>query len=107
MSMEKSCTAYVFRNNKPFLFSNEEFKRLVELNEVEQVGSASASWIGIPIQIASKMIGVLVLQHYEKENIYSEGDLKFLLSVGSQIAIAIERKKGEEEIKLNMTIGYE
>jgi signal transduction histidine kinase len=41
-----------------------------------------------------------VLQHYEKENIYSEGDLKFLLSVGSQIAIAIERKKGEEEIKL-------
>jgi signal transduction histidine kinase len=100
MSMEKSCTAYVFRNNKPFLFSNEEFKRLVELNEVEQVGSASASWIGIPIQIASKMIGVLVLQHYEKENIYSEGDLKFLLSVGIQIAVAIERKKGEEEIKL-------
>ncbi len=100
MSMEKSCTAYVFRNNKPFLFSNEEFKRLVELNEIEQVGSVSASWIGIPLQIASKMIGVLVLQHYEKENIYSEGDLKFLLSVGSQIAIAIERKKGEEEIKL-------
>jgi PAS domain S-box-containing protein len=100
MSMEKSCTAYVYRNNRPFLFSKEEFNRLVGLNEVEQVGSASPSWIGIPLQIASTVIGVLVLQHYEKENVYSESDLKFLISVGSQIAVSIERKITEEEIRL-------
>jgi signal transduction histidine kinase len=46
------------------------------------------------------VIGVLVLQHYEKENVYSEGDVRFLTSIGSQIALAIERKKSEEEIKL-------
>jgi signal transduction histidine kinase len=42
----------------------------------------------------------LVLQHYEKENVYSENDVKFLFSIGSQIAVSIERKKAEEEIKL-------
>ena len=47
-----------------------------------------------------QVIGVLVLQHYEKENVYSENDEKFLLSVGSQIAISIERKQAEEEITL-------
>jgi len=40
-----------------------------------------------------------VLQHYEEENVYSEKDVQFLDSVGSQIALAIERKRTEEEIK--------
>lgn len=100
MSLAKSCTAYVFRTVRPFLFKQEVFDKLCEQNEVEQVGSESPSWIGIPLQIQSKVIGVLVLQHYEKENVYSENDVKFLTSVGNQIAIAIERKKAEEEINL-------
>jgi PAS domain S-box-containing protein len=99
-SMGKSCTAYVFRTVRPFLFTSDVFNRLHEQNEVELVGSPSPSWIGIPLQSPSAVIGVLVLQHYEKENIYSERDLDFLISIGSQIAIAIERKKSEEEIKL-------
>ena len=99
-SMGKSCTAYVFRTLKPFLFTQDIYDRLVEQGEVELVGSASPSWIGIPLITPSKVVGVLVLQHYEKEDVYSENDLKLLMSIGSQIAIAIERKKAEEEIVL-------
>ena len=99
-SMVKSCSAYVFRTVKPLLLSQKIFESLVEQNEVELVGSNSPSWIGIPLQTPSKVIGVLVLQHYEKENVYSESDVKFLTSIGNQIAIAIDRKKTEEEIKL-------
>jgi PAS domain S-box-containing protein len=97
--MKKSCTAYVFKTNEPFLFQQAKFDKLQEQNEVEPVGLFSPSWIGIPLQTPSKVIGVLVLQHYEKENVYSETDLQFLKSVGSQIAISIERKQAEEEIK--------
>jgi PAS domain S-box-containing protein len=100
VSMAKSCSAYVYRTGKSFLFTNELFKQLEDQNEVELVGSASPSWIGIPLQTPSKIMGVLVLQHYEKENVYSERDEKFLTSIGSQIAVAIERKMSEEEIKL-------
>jgi PAS domain S-box-containing protein len=99
-SMRKSCSAYVFRSVKPLLYTEKIFNQLKEANEVELVGSASPSWIGIPLQTPSDVIGVLVLQHYENENVYSENDLKFLISIGSQIALAIERKKAEEEIKL-------
>ncbi len=98
--MGKSCSAYVFRTVKPLLLTQQKFDYLVELGEVELVGSNSPSWIGIPLQTPSKVIGVLVLQHYEKENVYSENDVRFLVSVGSQIAMAIERKKAEEEIGL-------
>jgi len=99
-SMEKSCSAYVFHTVKPLMLTQEHFDQLVKQGEVELVGSNSPSWIGIPLQSPSKVIGVLVLQHYEKENVYSENDVKFLISIGSQIAMAIERKKAEEEINL-------
>jgi len=62
--------------------------------------SASPSWIGIPLQTPSKVLGVMVLQHYEKENVYTDEDVKFLSSIGGQIAFAIERKLAESEIKL-------
>jgi PAS domain S-box-containing protein len=97
-AMRKSLTAYVFRTGKPVLFSQELFRQLKEQNEVELVGSPSPSWIGIPLETPSKIIGVLVLQHYEKENVYSESDLKFITSMGSQVAFAIERKQIEEEL---------
>lgn len=99
-SMGKSCSAYVFRTVRPLLLSQEIFEMLVEKEEVELIGSNSPSWIGIPLQTPSKVIGVFVLQHYEKENVYSVKDVNFLINIGSQIAMAIERKKAEEEISL-------
>lgn len=98
-AMYKSCTAYIFKTGKPLLLTQELFDNLVEKNEVELVGTNSPSWIGIPLQTPEKTIGVLVLQHYEEENVYSEQDVQFLDSVGSQVALAIERKRTEVEIK--------
>lgn len=101
LAMAKSCSAYVFRTGKSFLFTPELFRRLEEQDEVRQVGSFSPSWVGVPLKTPQRTIGVLVLQHYEKENVYSESDLQFLDSVGSQIAIAIERRQAEIELREN------
>jgi signal transduction histidine kinase len=103
LAMLKSCTAYVYRTEKPLMITLEIFNRLVEQNEVELIGSNSPSWVGIPLQTPSRIIGVLVLQHYEKENVYSESDVKFLDLIGSQIAVAIERKLFDEEIQKRNT----
>jgi signal transduction histidine kinase len=100
ISMAKSCSSYVFKTVKPLVLTQAIFDSLVEAGEMELIGTNSPSWIGIPLQTPSKVIGVLVLQHYEKENVYSENDVNFLVSIGSQIAMAIERKKAEEEINL-------
>ena len=108
-ALAKSCTSYVFRSGKPMLIPQKVFDRLLEQNEVELIGSPSPSWIGVPLQTPSRTIGVLVLQHYEQENIYTEQDLKFLSSIGSQVALVIERKQAEaalrdSETKLNVIL---
>ena len=98
IAIPKSCSAYVYRTGKPLLLTPELSQKLEEQNEIELIGSPSPSLVGVPLKIPDRTIGVLVLQHYEEENIYSESDVIFLNSVASQIAMVIERKKAEEEI---------
>ncbi len=103
-ALSKSCTQYVFRTGKSVLITPEVFKQLEEQKEIELVGSPSPSWIGVPLQTSSRVIGVLVLQHYEKENIYNKRHLKFLDSIGSQVAYVIERKRAENELEKSFSL---
>ena len=97
----KSCAAYVFRTGEPLLMNQARFDQLVDAGEVELVGVPSPSWLGVPLNTPAKTIGVLVVQHYEDDCAYSERNVEFLSSVGSQIAVAIERKLVEDQLKKN------
>ena len=47
---------------------------------------------------------MLVVQHYRNENAYDSRDLEFLDSVGGHIALAIERRRGETELRRSESI---
>ena len=100
----RSCTAYVFRTGHAKLIPQTDFDRLVAAGEVELVGSPSPSWLGVPLKTPTATIGVLVLQHYEIENAYDQRDLEFMESVGGHIALAIERRRAEDELRRNESI---
>lgn len=95
----RSCTAYVYRTGRGMLIPQKVFDQLAECGEVELVGTPSPSWLGVPLHTPAATIGVLVVQHYEDENAYTDRDLEFLSSVGGQIALAIERKRAEEKVR--------
>src|SRR5207247_4081810 len=90
-------SSYVLSSGQPLLLS-EEIERDLE-GEVEKSGTAAASWLGVPLRTPSGTIGVLVVQHYEDNQAYSQRDLEFLSTVGDQIALAIERKRAEAELE--------
>ena len=95
----RSCAAYVFRTGRATSMSPQRFRELAGQGEVELVGTPSPSWLGVPLRTPAEMIGVLVVQNYLSENVYTQRNLDFLSSVGGQIALAIERKRGEERIR--------
>ena len=94
----KGFSSYVLRTGKPLLLREELIAQMYERGEVEKSGTSSASWLGVPLRTSSRTIGVLAVQHYEVRDAYSERDLEFLTSVGSQIALAIERKRADEAL---------
>ncbi len=97
----RSCTAFVYRTGRAMLIPQQVFDELAERGEVELVGTPSPSWLGVPLRTPAATIGVLVVQHYEEDNAYTERDLEFLSSVGGQIALAIERKRAETKLREN------
>jgi two-component system cell cycle sensor histidine kinase/response regulator CckA len=97
----RSCTAYVFRTGKAKLIPQSEFDVLVEDREVELIGSPSPAWLGVPLKTPTATIGVLVVQHYRNASAYGQRDLEFLDSVGGHIALAIERRRAEDELRKN------
>jgi len=91
--------SYVLRTGQSLLLDRELTERMYQSGEVEKSGSASASWLGVPLRTPTRTIGVLVVQHYEEEKAYGQRDLEFLTSVGSQIALAIERRRAETNLR--------
>ena len=92
-------SSYVLRTGKPMLVDPELTEEMYRRGEIVRSGSASASWLGVPLRTPTRTIGVLVVQNYEDQDAYDERDLEFLTSVGNQIALAIERKHTETNLR--------
>jgi two-component system, sensor histidine kinase and response regulator len=99
MKPGRTRTAYVLRTGLPALITPKSFADLVTAGEVESFGTPPACWLGIPLETPSGVIGVLVVQHYTDVNAYSKADVAFLTSVGGQVALAIERRCGEDALR--------
>ena len=97
----KGFSSYMLSTGQPLLLTKEFKRQMYEGGEVEKNGADSLSWLGVPMRTSSRTIGVLVVQHYELEDAYSQRDVEFLAAVGDQLGLAIERKQIELELKTN------
>jgi PAS domain S-box-containing protein len=97
---KNTLTGYLIRNDRPILMKNEQIEELVKTGEIDDVGTPSKIWLGVPLKIKDETIGALVVQHYENENAYTERDLEFLEFVSNQIGLSIETKKAYDDIKI-------
>jgi PAS domain S-box-containing protein len=96
---QRGLTEYVFKTAKPLLLTPVIFDELVRQNEVEIIGTPPKSWLGVPLSIQSKPIGVLVVQSYEPGNDYTDTQRDLLVAIGNQAAEVIERKRAEDALQ--------
>ena len=91
-------TSYVLKTGKPLLATPEMADELIQSGKVISHGTDSIDWLGVPLIANEGIIGVLTVQTYHEEERLSPKDMEILQFVSTQIAIAIDRKKAEEEI---------
>ena len=100
-STANTLTAYVIKNGQPLLNNNNQYKEMIAQGILSPWGSTTPQsiWLGVPLKIEDKTIGVIAVQSYTNSHLYSEKDIGLLEFVSSQVAIALERKKAEETLK--------
>ncbi len=99
LKASKGLTEYVIRTGRPLLCDEATDLELRGRGEVEVVGAPSAIWIGVPLIVERKTIGVMVVQHYSDPKAYGLPELRMLEYVSSQVAKSIERKRTEEALR--------
>jgi PAS domain S-box-containing protein len=95
----KGLTEYVLRTGKPLLASPEVFAELEKSGEVESIGAPSIDWLGVPLKLDGQIIGALVLQTYTEGVRYGREEMNVLKFVSDQVAMAVNRRKIEEEVQ--------
>ena len=97
----RGLTEYVFRTGKALLASPAVFKEMVARGEVESIGAPSLDWLGVPLKVENRIIGVMVTQTYTEGIRFGRREEQILSFVSSQVAMAIDRKRSEEELRTN------
>ena len=95
----KGLTEYVLRTGKPLLATPAVFEELVSSGEVEAIGAPSIDWMGVPLMLKDKPIGVLVVQSYSEGVRFTQKDVEMLSFVSSQVAMSIDRRRGLESLR--------
>jgi PAS domain S-box-containing protein len=92
-------TEYVLRTGKPLLASRAVFEEFVKQGEMEGTGRLALDWLGVPLKTGDKIIGVLAVQSYTKGLRFGEEEKDILVFVSEQVAMAIERKRAEDQLR--------
>ncbi|HQJ46792.1 MAG TPA: PAS domain S-box protein, partial [Ignavibacteriaceae bacterium] len=95
----RGLTEYVLRTGIPLHVDQKIFQDLVDAGEVDLYGTDSLDWIGAPLKIGDNTIGVIVVQSYNENIRLGDRDLKVLIYVSDQIALAIERTRTHNLLK--------
>jgi len=94
---KKSLTVHCLELGVPLLYSKKDIMDLRKLGEVNPIGTISEVWLGTPLTIGEKTIGVIVVQSYDKNKILTTDDRELLNFVSELVAMVIEKKRLEAE----------
>jgi PAS domain S-box-containing protein len=94
-----SITSYVIKTKEAIMLTESDINGLAEAGKIDLIGSSAKIWLGAPLKVRDEIIGVIVVQSYDNANLYSLKDLKILSIVSNEIAIAIDKKRAEDNLR--------
>ncbi|MDB5235405.1 MAG: hypothetical protein JWR44_2398 [Hymenobacter sp.] len=89
---------YIIAGGQPRYLTHADYQQLVRSGTISAHGLVPEVMLASPLSIGDRIIGVLAVQDYSRADAYTPGDLDVLHFISNQVALAIERKRNEEQI---------
>ncbi len=89
-------TSILIHSQQPLLLIEDTERRALAMG-AKIVGRSAKSWMGAPMILNGRSIGVLILQDPDNEHAFNESDLRFLLALASQVSGVINTIRLLEE----------
>lgn len=95
VSKTASLTGRVIKERKPLIFFIKDIAIVAKILKKKHTAKV---WIGAPLIIKNRVIGVISLQSYSSSKDFQTQDLNLLSTVSRHIGLAIERKESDEKL---------
>ncbi len=82
----------IIQSRQPILINKDLAQRRAAL-DIEIIGSPSKTYLGVPITVGDESIGAISVQNTEREEVFSEADVRLLTTIAANVGVAIERAR--------------
>ncbi len=96
LPLGQGLTSKIIEKDEPLLINQEIDKRRAELGAA-QIGVQARSYLGVPIFVAGKAIGVISVQSTEQENVFDEDDQRLLSTIAANVGVVLQNARLFEE----------
>jgi PAS domain S-box-containing protein len=93
-----SRTAAVANAAQPRYYTADDARAMAEAGDLDLHGSAPEAWLGVPLVVDDRLMGVARALHPTEPDPYTPRDIEIMTYVGRQIASAIERRRAQERL---------
>lgn len=100
IKLDGTISALVIKERSSMLLRPDDITKLENEGKIGIIGTPCKIWLGVPLEVDTQVLGLLVLQSYSDENAYSESDLSLMKFIAGQIAVSITKKQVEERIHI-------
>ena len=88
---------YIIRNKRTVFAPNNVLAHMkslgIEFVPLSDDDTPSQSWLGVPLMIGERVLGLISVQSVQTPNAYDEHDRDILTTIAGQVAIAIENAR--------------
>jgi len=87
-------TSRILESREPLLLNRKE-----QRDWHTMVGTPSLSYLGVPILVGEKAIGVISVQSVEEEGRFGEGDVRLLATIAANVGVGIQNARLFAEVE--------
>lgn len=97
-------TTQVMEGKKPIIIENDWARRAAELNVINTTSLPAKSSVAVPIMTTERVIGIISLESTQREYAFGENDAQLLMTIASNLAVAVEKTRLQASIKHELDI---
>jgi len=94
-------TSQIIRTGEPLLV-NEDVSGTFEDLGIQEIGKASASYLGVPVSVGTKVVGVISVQSSTVQGRFNDQDLRLMSTIAANVGVALQN--AESYRQLNATL---
>jgi GAF domain-containing protein len=98
LPLEDGLPSLIIRTQQPLLLQEDTVRRVKALGS-DMEDKVAQSWLGVPLMTGEEILGVIVVQDFEREERFSEDDAALMTTLASQVATALQNAQLMEQIQ--------